>query len=70
MSKDKKIQHTVQNIMPGENCAIVGCSTNHRHKGISLFKLLTAKPNDETTMSWRKAIVNVITRDRVVDSDL
>ena len=56
--------------MPGENCAIVGCSTNHRHKGISLFKLLTAKPNDETTMSWRKAIVNVITRDRVVDSDL
>ena len=53
--------------MPGENCAIVGCSTNCRH--ISLFKLPTAKLNDETTMSWRKAMLNVITRDRVVDSD-
>ena len=31
--------------------------------------LPTAKPNDETTMSWRKAMLNVITRDRVVDSD-
>ena len=55
--------------MPGENCAIVGCSTNRRHKDISLFKLPTAKPNDETTMSWRKAMLNVITRDRAVDSD-
>ena len=56
--------------MPGENCAIVGYSTNHRHKDISLFKLLTPKPNDEKTMSWRKAMVNVITRDRVVGTDL
>ena len=66
--KDTKIQYTVQKIMPGENCAIVGCSTNRRHKDISLFKLPTAKPNDETTMSWRKAMLNVITRHRVVDS--
>ena len=55
--------------MPGENCAIVGCSTNRRHKDSSLFKLPTAKPNDETTMSWRKAMLNVITTDRVADSD-
>ena len=66
-SKDTKIQHTVQKIMPGENCAIVGCSTNCRHKDISLFKLPTAKPNDETTMSWRKAMLNVITTNRVVE---
>ena len=68
-SKDTKIQHTVQKIMPGENCAIVECSTNRRHKDISLFKLPTAKPNDETTMSWSKAMLNVISRETVVDSD-
>ena len=56
--------------MPGENCAIVECSTNHRHKDISFSKLPADKPNDVTTMSWRKAMLNVITRDRVVDSDL
>ena len=55
--------------MPGENCAIVECCNNCRHKDISLFKLPIAKPNDETTMSWRKATLNVISRDRVVDSD-
>ena len=43
-SKDTKIQHTVQKIMPGVNCAIVGCSTNRRHKDISLLRLPTAKP--------------------------
>ena len=67
--KDTKIKHTVQKIMPGEHQAIVGCSTNRRHKDISLLKLPTAKPNDKTTMSWRKAMLNAITRDRVVDSD-
>ena len=44
--------------MPGGNCAIVRCSTNRRHKD---------KPNDETTMSWRKAMLNVITTNRVVE---
>ena len=68
-SKDTKIQHTVQKIMPGENCAIVECCTNCRHKDISLLNLPTAKPTGETTMSWRKAMLNVISRDRVVDSD-
>ena len=45
--------------MSGESCAIAGCSTNHRHKCISLFKLPTAKANDGITMSWRKAMLNV-----------
>ena len=40
--------------MSGENCAIVGCATNHQQKDISLFKLPTSKTNDETTMNWRK----------------
>ena len=55
--------------MPGENCAIFGCSNNRWHKDTSLFKLPTAKSNDETTMSWKKAMLNVVYRDKVVHSD-
>ena len=51
--------------MPGENCAFAGCSSNCHHKQISLFKLPTVK--DETTKKWRREMVNVITKDRVVD---
>ena len=54
-------------VMPGENCAFVGCSSNRRHKEISLFKLPTAK--DETTKKWRREMLNVITKDRVVDAN-
>ena len=52
-------------IMPGKKFAFVGCSSNSRHKQISLFKLPTVK--DETTKKWRKEMLNVITKDRVVD---
>ena len=38
-----------------------------RHKEISLFKLPTAK--DETTEKWRKEMLNVITKDKVVDAN-
>ena len=54
--------------MPGENCAIFGCSSNRRNKGISLFKLPTA--NDEETKLWRREMLNIITKDRVIDSNL
>ena len=54
-------------VMPGENCAFVGCSANRRHKEISLFKLPTAK--DETTKKWRREMLNVKTKDRVVDAN-
>ena len=53
--------------MPGENCAFVGCSSNRRHKEISLFKLPTIK--DETTKKWRREMLNVITEDRVADAN-
>ena len=55
--------------MSGENYANVGCSTIRRYKDVSLFKLPAPTTNDEITMSWRKAMLNVITRDKVVDSD-
>ena len=51
--------------MSGENCAFVGCSTNLRHKEISMFKLPTAK--DKT--KWRREMLNVITKDRVADEN-
>ena len=54
-------------VMPGENCAFVGCSSNCRHKQVSLFKLPTVK--DETTKNWRREMLNVITRDRVVEEN-
>ena len=54
-------------VMPVENCAFVGCSSNRRHKEISLFKLPTAK--DETTKKWRREMLNVKTKDRVVDAN-
>ena len=53
--------------MSGENCAFAGCSSNCRHKDISLFKLPTAK--DETTEEWRREMLNIITKDRVVDAN-
>ena len=46
-------------VMPGENCAFVGYSSNR------LLKLPTGK--DETTKKWRRKMLNVITKGRVVD---
>ena len=53
--------------MPGANCAIFGCSTSRKHK-ISIFRVPTK--DDEWSKEWRRKIVAVITRDRVVDSNL
>ena len=54
--------------MPGENCAIVGCSTSRRHKGISIFKVLL--PNNEFNKKWNRDLINIITKDRQVDEPL
>ena len=54
--------------MPGANCAIYGCGTNRRHVGVGIFRILRGK--DDLSEETRKAWLNVITRDRVVDKDL
>ena len=54
--------------MPGENCAIVGCSTSRRHKGISIFKV--PLPNNEFNKKWNRDLINIITKDRQVDEPL
>ena len=38
-----EIYHFNLAVMPGENCAFAGCSSNRRHKEINLFKLSAAK---------------------------
>ena len=46
--------------MPGENCCVVGCGTNRRHKGVGIFKL----PSEE---NWRTKFLNEITKSRDLD---
>ena len=53
--------------MPGVNCAVFGCGTCRRTKGIGIFKLPAPK-NDEY-ISWRKAWLSELTKSRVVDND-
>ena len=54
--------------MPGENCAIFGCSTSRRHKGISIFKV--PLPNNEFNKKWNRDLINIITKERQVDEPL
>ena len=48
------------------NCAIYGCGTSKRHS-LSLFKLPGRKA--DFYVKWKSEILNIITRDRIVDSD-
>ena len=54
--------------MPGDNCAISGCSTSRATPGVALLGV----PNndDEYNVNWRKNIVDMMTKTRVVDASL
>ena len=54
--------------MPGANCAIFGCSTFRKSKGISIHKVPAGE--DEYNRKWREQLVHIITRDRTVDQGL
>ena len=54
--------------MPGENCAIFGCSASRKIKGISFFNV--PLPNNEMNKKWGNELINVITKDREVDASL
>ena len=54
--------------MPGSNCSIFGCSTSRKTTGVSIFKVPGG--NDEFNTKWRKNLVHIITRERVIDKDL
>ena len=54
--------------MPGANCSVFGCSTSRKSKGIGIFKL--PAPTTDFNKQWRADLVNIVTKDRVVDKAL
>ena len=48
--------------MPGVNCAVVGCGTSRRTKGIGIFKLPAAK--NGKYKRWREEWLSEITKTR------
>ncbi len=53
--------------MPANNCAVFGCGTTRRTKGVGIFKLPAAK--NEEYKKWRADWLNEITKGCVVDKD-
>ena len=54
--------------MPGANCSIYDCSISRRNPGVAIFRVTRGK--DEYNTEWRKKLVNIITKDRVIDPGL
>ena len=54
--------------MPGANCTIFGCSTSRKTKGCGIFKL--PAPTSEFNKKWRADLLNIITKNRLVDESL
>ncbi|XP_044168034.1 uncharacterized protein LOC122952044 isoform X2 [Acropora millepora] len=53
--------------MPGVNCAVIGCGSCRRTKGIGIFKLAPAK--DDKHKRWRDEWVGELKKTREVDKD-
>ena len=51
--------------MPGENCAILGCGSRRRTKGIGILK--RPAPKDQAHKKWRNEWLQQITRSRDMD---
>ena len=54
--------------MPGDNRAIPGCSTSRATPGVALLGM--PKNDDEYNVNWRRNIVDLTTKIRVVDASL
>ena len=54
--------------MTGANYSIFGCSSSRRKSGVVIFKV--PQEVDEKSSNWRKSIIRVATKDRVVDKAL
>lgn len=52
---------------PGENCAVFGCGSCQRTKGIGIWKLPSAK--DEAHLTWRKEWLGEIKKTRDLDQN-
>jgi hypothetical protein len=53
--------------MPGDNCAVIGCGTCWRTKGISIFKLPAPKNKEYT--AWRSQWLKELTKTSVIDKN-
>jgi hypothetical protein len=58
--------------MPGANCSIFCCTVSRRkkHNGISLLAIPGRSKVNKNKVEWRKKLLAIITRDRVIDKDL
>ena len=54
--------------MPGAYCSIFGCPVSRNHVGLSMFRIPTK--DDECSINWRQKLLNIVTRDRVIDKGL
>ena len=54
--------------MVGANCSIFCCSSSRRKSGVAIFKV--PQGDDEWSSNWRKSIISVVTKDRVIDKAL
>ena len=54
--------------MPGDNCAITGCSTSRATPFVALLGM--PKIDDEYNMNWRKNFVDMMTKIWLVDASL
>ena len=52
--------------MPGKNCAFVECHVYRKKGGYSIFNV--PKGEDEWSTNWRKQLIDIITKYRVVDA--
>ena len=53
-------------IIPGANCVFRQCGVARHHVGVSIFKLPTRKAD----VTWKKEIIQIIEKYRVVEKDL
>ena len=54
--------------MVGANCSIFVCSSYSRKSGGAILKV--PQGDDEWSCNWRKSIISVVTKDRVIDKAL
>lgn len=51
--------------MVGANCSIFGCSSSRTKSVVTILKV--PQGGDVWSSSWRKSIMSVVTKDRVID---
>ena len=55
--------------MVGSNFSVYGCSNSRdKTKGLGIFRIPTK--DDEYSKNWHNALVQIITKERVVDDQL